>query len=519
MPARPSATSVRDQAQRSIEALGWAVGKFLGEGAFGKVFLVTKAGTTAACKIIEKPIKKKELDMIHHEIQVMQSMNNPYICKLYEAFETEKHFFLFLELMTGGEVFDKIVELGFFTEKMAATITTECLMALRYVHSRGIVHRDLKPENLLLENKEPNARVKLVDFGLSGMYDAQSALMTEPAGTPGYQAPEVLSRKNGGYDQQVDVWSMGVIVYILLSGRAPFGSATPAKETAKIKAGDYSYPDEQWAVVSSEAKAFIDRMLVVDPTKRATIDELLKHPWLKDAVAALQKHSAVSLADSAGSAKSPNLKAREGYNIKETELALASRARFAGAWAKLKALNALQAAGRKSIENKVLVGAASNKKLVHFSNDPGPPPQLPRGWSAHLSKDGSKYWYSCDVDNSSTWEVPSAQEAVETDLPMGWTAHRADDGKRWFYWCGVSQQALWEPPGAERAVKTKLPRGWTANLADDKIHFYYFCAAKDQTQWEVPEPWQAYVPQPRQKSAPAQVTVIKRKSQVRLKSR
>ena len=115
--------------------------------------------------------------------------------------------------------------------------------------------------------------------------------------------------------------------------------------------------------------------------------------------------------------------------------------------------------------------------------------------------------------------MPSAQEAVETDLPMGWTAHRADDGKRWFYWCGVSQQALWEPPGAERAVKTKLPRGWTANLADDKIHFYYFCAAKDQTQWEVPEPWQAYVPQPRQKSAPAQVTVIKRKSQVRLKSR
>ena len=129
---------------------------------------------------------------------------------------------LFLELMEGGELFDYIVEVGCFTEHMAADVSYKMLLALQYLHNRGIVHRDLKPENMLIAKKGDLSAVKLTDFGLSAMIDQQSEMLKTPCGTPGYVAPEVLTLIYGGYDKQVDVWSMGVIIYILLCGFPPF---------------------------------------------------------------------------------------------------------------------------------------------------------------------------------------------------------------------------------------------------------------------------------------------------------
>merc|ERR1711998_622492 len=265
-----------------IEALGWKVGKDLGEGAFGKVKLVTRAdGLKAACKIMAKPTKgdgkkldSKKMKLIEMESRIMKEIDHPHVVKCFEVAETATHVFLFLELMEGGELFDKIIELGSFTESMAADLTYKLLDALNYMHSKGIVHRDLKPENMLLSSKEDGSAVKLTDFGLSKMIDEHSALMKTPVGTPGYVAPEVLHGKPGGYDEKVDVWSMGVIIYILLCGFPPFYADNDAQLFAKIKAGNYQFLKPYWDPVSREAKDFVSKMLVTNPTERASIDEL-----------------------------------------------------------------------------------------------------------------------------------------------------------------------------------------------------------------------------------------------------
>ena len=224
-------------------------------------------------------------------VQIMKNMDHPYVVKCYEAIETQSQVFLILELMEGGELFDKIVEMGSFTETDAADLTKKILGALNYMHERGIIHRDLKPENMLLAKKGDISAVKLTDFGLSKMIDAQSSLMKTPCGTPAYVAPEVIAHKNGGYDKQVDVWSMGVIVYILLCGFPPFYAENDAKLYGKVKRGEYQFLKPYWDAISDDAKAFVRSMLIVDPAKRATIDQLLVHPWLggsHDQVAAQQ---------------------------------------------------------------------------------------------------------------------------------------------------------------------------------------------------------------------------------------
>jgi calcium-dependent protein kinase len=197
----------------------------------------------------------KGLDSIQAEFNMMKTMDHPYIVKCYDSTETTGFVFLFLELCTGGELFDKIISSGKFTEAMAADVMHKSLLALQYMHSMGITHRDLKPENMLLEDDSAEARVKLTDFGLSHMLDDQSALMTDPVGTPGYVAPEVLTtQKNGGYDCQVDVWSMGVILYILLCGSPPFYAKRDNELFAKIKAGRYYFSDPIWSKISDGAK-------------------------------------------------------------------------------------------------------------------------------------------------------------------------------------------------------------------------------------------------------------------------
>jgi len=202
-----------------------------------------------------------------------------------KIFETPKWLYLVTELATGGELFDSIVARGFYSEKDAARVTAQMASACRYLHSKGIVHRDLKPENLLLSDKTNTAIVKLADFGLSKITDA-SAVMQTACGTPGYVAPEILLGE--GYNQEVDEWSIGVILYILLVGFPPFWGDNNQVLFEKIMAGKYSFPSPYWDKISNDAKDLVKHLLVVDPKQRYTTQQILDHPWVKGLTASDQ---------------------------------------------------------------------------------------------------------------------------------------------------------------------------------------------------------------------------------------
>jgi len=285
-----SATEISD-----VEKCGWTLSvdgkppeKELGSGHFAKVRMAQRKsdGFKAACKIIKKPKDLKKKALVGEEHRILTKVTHPYVVACYEAFETDDRMYLFLELMTGGELFDRIVEQGHFTEDQAADVTYKLLSALDYMHKQGVAHRDLKPENMLMTDKSDKAQVKITDFGLSKFFDEQSTMMKTPCGTPGYIAPEVLHMK--GYDKQCDVWSLGVIVYILLCGFPPFYADNDAQLFERIKNGKYEFLKPYWDPISDAAKDFVRRMLVVDPAKRATCDELMKDPWL-DAVRSQQE--------------------------------------------------------------------------------------------------------------------------------------------------------------------------------------------------------------------------------------
>ena len=207
-------------------------------------------------------------------------IDHPNIVKLFDVYETSTHFYLAMEHLTGGELFDRIVEKGFYSEKDAADALAQLASAISYLHERGIVHRDVKPENLLYASPEPNAPLKLADFGLCKALKENDITKTA-CGTPGYVAPEVLKRK--GYAKEVDVWSIGVIMYILLCGFPPFYDENTAGLFEQIKNGDYSFPDPYWTAISADAKSLVKSLLTVDPVKRIKAREVMTHPWMKNA--------------------------------------------------------------------------------------------------------------------------------------------------------------------------------------------------------------------------------------------
>ncbi|KAL3914792.1 MAG: hypothetical protein SGPRY_007495 [Prymnesium sp.] len=201
--------------------------------------------------------------------------------KMYAVYETETHLFLCLELLTGGELFDRIISKGHYSEDDARKLTVTLVEAVQYLHSLGIAHRDLKPENILLKDEKEDAPIKITDFGLSKIFAddlAGEVVMKTACGTPGYVAPEVLTHEI--YSEQVDMWSIGVIVYILLCGFPPFYGDNDAQMFKKIKAGSYKFLTPYWDPISAEAKDFVSKLLVVDPKKRMTSVEALKHPWV-----------------------------------------------------------------------------------------------------------------------------------------------------------------------------------------------------------------------------------------------
>jgi len=211
----------------------------------------------------------------------MRQVHHSNIVKLHDVFDSNSKICLVLDLLEGGELFDRIIEQGHFTEKDAALSFSQMCSALAYLHDRRIVHRDLKPENLLFEKKEKGSPIKLIDFGLAGNCSA-SPLKT-PCGTPNYVAPEIL--KKMPYGVQVDMWSAGVILYIVLCGFPPFYDENDdmGRLYKQIKSASYDMPSPYWDNISDSAKDLIRKLLVVDPEKRYTANKALQHPWLKQA--------------------------------------------------------------------------------------------------------------------------------------------------------------------------------------------------------------------------------------------
>ncbi|KAL6042056.1 hypothetical protein STEG23_022046 [Scotinomys teguina] len=249
----------------------------LGSGAFSEVFLVKQrvTGKLFALKCIKKSPAFRD-SSLENEIAVLKRIKHENIVTLEDIYESTTHYYLVMQLVSGGELFDRILERGVYTEKDASLVIQQVLSAVKYLHENGIVHRDLKPENLLYLTPEENSKIMITDFGLSKM--EQNGVMSTACGTPGYVAPEVLAQKP--YSKAVDCWSIGVITYILLCGYPPFYEETESKLFEKIKEGYYEFESPFWDDISESAKDFICHLLEKDPNERYTCEKALRHPWI-----------------------------------------------------------------------------------------------------------------------------------------------------------------------------------------------------------------------------------------------
>uniref|UniRef100_A0A674A1G8 Calcium/calmodulin-dependent protein kinase 1Da n=1 Tax=Salmo trutta TaxID=8032 RepID=A0A674A1G8_SALTR len=251
----------------------------LGTGAFSEVVLAQErsTGKMFAVKCIPKKALKGKESSIENEINVLRKIKHENIVALEDIYESSNHLYLIMQLVSGGELFDRIVEKGFYTEKDASTLIRQVLDAVDYLHKLGIVHRDLKPENLLYFNPQDESKIMISDFGLSKM-EGSGDVMSTACGTPGYVAPEVLAQKP--YSKAVDCWSIGVIAYILLCGYPPFYDENDSKLFEQILKADYEFDAPYWDDISDSAKDFIGSLMEKDPAKRFTCDQALRHPWI-----------------------------------------------------------------------------------------------------------------------------------------------------------------------------------------------------------------------------------------------
>jgi len=254
----------------------------LGRGSFSivKKIVDKKTGRAFACKIIDKKAIGYDLKAqkrLASEVAILKTMSHPNIIPLHDVVDTPERLYLIMDLVDGGELFDKIVQKGFYSEADASLVVAKVVSAVKYLHDRNIAHRDLKPENLLVK-KDDDTEVMLSDFGLSRILGEESMASTA-CGTPYYVAPEVLLAQ--GYREEVDMWSTGVITYFLLAGFPPFMAESLPEIVELIIKCDYSFPSPYWDEVSPEAKDFVKRLLVVKSTERMTATEALNHPWIK----------------------------------------------------------------------------------------------------------------------------------------------------------------------------------------------------------------------------------------------
>ncbi|CAM9927823.1 unnamed protein product [Pylaiella littoralis] len=298
----------------------YQLGKMLGEGAYGMVFEATPLNPEslsgaegqddmaapppvyAVKRIKREGLSEAEEKEVVAEASIMRELDHPNLVSIYDFYQDDpKHFYMVLELMLGGELFDRIVQKvsvrqhrvqtypvppQFYNEAEARDVCLTLLEAMKYTHGQGVVHRDLKPENLLLASPTDDSSIRLADFGFA--VSVLDGYVTDQCGTPGYVAPEIL--KNLPYGTSVDMWSIGVIIYIILAGYPPFHDDDQHRLYRKIKAGRFRFDPEYWNDISSEAKDLIRKLLTVDPTRRLTAAEACEHPWLSTARGNLAKH-------------------------------------------------------------------------------------------------------------------------------------------------------------------------------------------------------------------------------------
>ncbi|WRT65351.1 uncharacterized protein IL334_002294 [Kwoniella shivajii] len=255
----------------------------LGRGGFGKVVRAvwtTKDGgkRDVALKIISKKLVKDNEQAVMDEISVLKGLDHPNIVHVWDNFESRDKFYLTFELAVGGELFDRISEIGKFTEKDALECIRQVCSATAYLHSHQIVHRDLKPENILYKTKDPNSQIVIADFGIAKHLENPDEELIDAAGSFGYAAPEVLM--GTGHGVKCDCWSIGVIAFTILCGYSPFRETDKNALLREMTRGRVTFHERYWKKVSNTAKDFIKSLLVVDPKKRMSAADSLKHPWM-----------------------------------------------------------------------------------------------------------------------------------------------------------------------------------------------------------------------------------------------
>ena len=257
---------------------------FLGEGSYAAVYCVENriTGSKRAMKVISKNENCSEDDdrEILNEINILRTLDHPNILKIFEFYSSKESYSIVTELCQGGELFQEIIDRGPFNETYAAYVMLQILSAINYCHGMKIVHRDLKPENILIVERDSSGRprIKIADFGTSKMFE-KGAVQRKLVGSSYYIAPEVLKKH---YDEKCDIWSCGVIMYILLSGRPPFGGDSDKEIMDKVAKGEYDLESSPFDTLSSSGKDLIKKLLIMDPKKRISAQEALSHPWFQE---------------------------------------------------------------------------------------------------------------------------------------------------------------------------------------------------------------------------------------------
>ena len=256
--------------------------RVLGHGQYGTVREGTLIGhdLSVAIKSVSKEKVKGNLLLLKRELEVMRSVDHPNLIKYYEAYEDERYIHIVMELCTGGDLLERIMTIGVIDEQQVCVLMRKLLRAVVHLHEINITHRDLKPDNFLFASKDRDSEVKIIDFGMS-IKSLAVTEMTSFVGTPYYLAPEVIT---GNYGPQCDIWSLGVVMYLLLSGEQPFEGSNISDILRKIVIGDFSFRSSTWSAVSYPAKDLIGRMLTISPYKRITLKEALSHSWFLDDV-------------------------------------------------------------------------------------------------------------------------------------------------------------------------------------------------------------------------------------------
>ena len=257
---------------------------FIGEGSFASVYRVQHRITDSirAMKIINKSSTCSEEDdqEILNEINILRTLDHPNILKIFEFYSNKESYSIVTELCSGGELFQEIVDKGPFNESYSAYVIFQILSAINYCHNMKIVHRDLKPENILIVDRDKNnyPRIKICDFGTSKMFE-KGAVQKKLVGSSYYIAPEVLKKR---YDEKCDIWSCGVILYILLTGRPPFGGETDKEIMENVALGRYDIVSSPFNTISKSCKDLIQKLLIMDPKKRISAQDALSHVWFKE---------------------------------------------------------------------------------------------------------------------------------------------------------------------------------------------------------------------------------------------